>query len=154
MVLFLCVWGEAANLRHAPECLAFLFHKCLAFLFHKLAKSAADGTAQAPPSWAEEEDEAEAQHAGAAKGLAEGAVEGPGEGEGEGQTGSGAGEGGGERKDVGGEGASIKQPASGDEAALGRTRFLRHVVRPLYEVAAVLFKEEARADAFLERGTK
>jgi callose synthase len=27
MLLFLLIWGEAANLRHMPECLCFLFHK-------------------------------------------------------------------------------------------------------------------------------
>lgn len=29
MLLFLLIWGEAANLRHMPECLCFLFHKTM-----------------------------------------------------------------------------------------------------------------------------
>jgi callose synthase len=29
MLLFLLIWGEAANLRHLPECLCFLFHKTM-----------------------------------------------------------------------------------------------------------------------------
>lgn len=29
MLLFLLIWGEAANLRHLPECLCFLFHKIM-----------------------------------------------------------------------------------------------------------------------------
>jgi len=28
LMLWFCIWGEAANLRHLPECLCFLFHKC------------------------------------------------------------------------------------------------------------------------------
>ena len=28
VVLWFCIWGEAANLRHLPEALCFLFHKC------------------------------------------------------------------------------------------------------------------------------
>ena len=27
LVLYFCIWGEGANLRHMPECLAFLYHK-------------------------------------------------------------------------------------------------------------------------------
>ena len=27
MVLYFCVWGEAANVRHMPECLCYLYHK-------------------------------------------------------------------------------------------------------------------------------
>lgn len=27
LVLYFCIWGEAANLRHMPECIAFLYHK-------------------------------------------------------------------------------------------------------------------------------
>lgn len=29
IVLWLCIWGEAANLRHMPECLCFLYHKMM-----------------------------------------------------------------------------------------------------------------------------
>jgi callose synthase len=29
MLLFLLIWGEAANIRHMPECLCFLFHKTM-----------------------------------------------------------------------------------------------------------------------------
>uniref|UniRef100_A0A7S1UZ62 1,3-beta-glucan synthase n=2 Tax=Grammatophora oceanica TaxID=210454 RepID=A0A7S1UZ62_9STRA len=29
LVLWFCVWGEAANLRHMPECLWFLYHKMM-----------------------------------------------------------------------------------------------------------------------------
>lgn len=29
MLVFLLIWGEAANLRHLPECLCFLFHKTM-----------------------------------------------------------------------------------------------------------------------------
>eukprot|EP00594_Rhizosolenia_setigera_P001547 CAMPEP_0178945756 /NCGR_PEP_ID=MMETSP0789-20121207/3908_1 /TAXON_ID=3005 /ORGANISM="Rhizosolenia setigera, Strain CCMP 1694" /LENGTH=2019 /DNA_ID=CAMNT_0020625675 /DNA_START=629 /DNA_END=6688 /DNA_ORIENTATION=+ len=29
LVLFFCVWGEAANVRHMPECLWFLYHKMM-----------------------------------------------------------------------------------------------------------------------------
>ncbi|GKZ01468.1 hypothetical protein MPSEU_001097400 [Mayamaea pseudoterrestris] len=29
LVLFFCVWGEASNLRHVPECLWFLYHKMM-----------------------------------------------------------------------------------------------------------------------------
>lgn len=29
MLIFLLIWGEAANLRHLPECLCFLFHKVM-----------------------------------------------------------------------------------------------------------------------------
>lgn len=29
LVLWLCVWGEASNLRHMPECLWFLYHKMM-----------------------------------------------------------------------------------------------------------------------------
>ena len=25
--LYLLIWGEAANLRHVPECICFLFHQ-------------------------------------------------------------------------------------------------------------------------------
>ncbi len=28
-LLYLCIWGEAANLRHMPECLCFLYHKTM-----------------------------------------------------------------------------------------------------------------------------
>jgi callose synthase len=27
LVLYFCIWGEGANLRHMPECLCFLYHK-------------------------------------------------------------------------------------------------------------------------------
>ena len=27
IVLYFCIWGEGANLRHTPECLCFLYHK-------------------------------------------------------------------------------------------------------------------------------
>ena len=29
LVLFFCLWGEASNLRHMPECLWFLYHKTM-----------------------------------------------------------------------------------------------------------------------------
>ena len=29
LVLWFCIWGEAANLRHMPECLWFLYHKMM-----------------------------------------------------------------------------------------------------------------------------
>ena len=29
LVLFFCIWGEASNLRHMPECLWFLYHKMM-----------------------------------------------------------------------------------------------------------------------------
>jgi callose synthase len=29
LVLFFCIWGEASNLRHVPECLWFLYHKMM-----------------------------------------------------------------------------------------------------------------------------
>ncbi|CAB1098159.1 GT48 [Ectocarpus sp. CCAP 1310/34] len=29
LMLWLCMWGEAGNLRHMPECLCFLFHKMM-----------------------------------------------------------------------------------------------------------------------------
>jgi len=29
LVLFFCVWGESANIRHMPECLWFLYHKMM-----------------------------------------------------------------------------------------------------------------------------
>ena len=29
MLVFLLVWGEAANLKHLPECLCFLYHKTM-----------------------------------------------------------------------------------------------------------------------------
>ena len=29
LVLFFCIWGEAANIRHMPECLWFLYHKMM-----------------------------------------------------------------------------------------------------------------------------
>ena len=29
LVLYFCVWGEASNLRHMPECLWFLYHKMM-----------------------------------------------------------------------------------------------------------------------------
>ena len=29
LVLFFCVWGEACNIRHMPECLWFLYHKMM-----------------------------------------------------------------------------------------------------------------------------
>ena len=30
LLLWLCVWGEAADLRHMPECLCFLYHSAAA----------------------------------------------------------------------------------------------------------------------------
>ena len=44
IMLFLLIWGEAANIRHMPECLCFLFHKMVEFLlitciFNRLEKS-------------------------------------------------------------------------------------------------------------------
>ena len=29
LVLFFCVWGEGANIRHMPECMWFLYHKMM-----------------------------------------------------------------------------------------------------------------------------
>lgn len=29
LVLFFCIWGEGANIRHMPECLCFLYHKMM-----------------------------------------------------------------------------------------------------------------------------
>ena len=29
LALFFCIWGEAANVRHMPEALCFLFHRCM-----------------------------------------------------------------------------------------------------------------------------
>ena len=29
LVLFFCIWGEASNIRHMPECLWFLYHKMM-----------------------------------------------------------------------------------------------------------------------------
>jgi callose synthase len=29
LVLWFCIWGESANLRHMPECLWFLYHKMM-----------------------------------------------------------------------------------------------------------------------------
>ena len=29
LMLWLCIWGEAGNLRHLPECLCFLYHKMM-----------------------------------------------------------------------------------------------------------------------------
>ena len=29
LVLFFCIWGEACNIRHMPECLWFLYHKMM-----------------------------------------------------------------------------------------------------------------------------
>lgn len=29
LMLWLCTWGEAGNLRHMPECLCFLYHKMM-----------------------------------------------------------------------------------------------------------------------------
>ena len=29
LLMFLLIWGEAANLRHMPECLCFLYHKTM-----------------------------------------------------------------------------------------------------------------------------
>ncbi|CAN0488223.1 unnamed protein product, partial [Laminaria digitata] len=28
-MMWLCMWGEAGNLRHMPECLCYLFHKMM-----------------------------------------------------------------------------------------------------------------------------
>jgi callose synthase len=30
LVLFFCIWGEGANIRHMPECMWFLYHKMMA----------------------------------------------------------------------------------------------------------------------------
>ncbi len=39
VLLYLCIWGEAANLRHMPECLCFLYHKTMQeFLLHRKNK--------------------------------------------------------------------------------------------------------------------
>jgi callose synthase len=36
IMLFMCIWGESANLRHMPECLCFLYHKMMQeFLVHR-----------------------------------------------------------------------------------------------------------------------
>ncbi|CAN0381419.1 unnamed protein product, partial [Phaeothamnion confervicola] len=29
IILWLCIWGEASNLKHMPECLCFLYHKMM-----------------------------------------------------------------------------------------------------------------------------
>lgn len=29
LVLYFCIWGEGANLRHMPECLWFIYHKMM-----------------------------------------------------------------------------------------------------------------------------
>ena len=29
LVLYFCIWGEGANLRHMPECVWFLYHKMM-----------------------------------------------------------------------------------------------------------------------------
>ena len=41
LVLYLCIWGEAANLRHVPEALCFLFHQMRAELWVAAAAPAA-----------------------------------------------------------------------------------------------------------------
>jgi callose synthase len=36
IMLWMCIWGEGANLRHMPECLCFLYHKMMQeFLVHR-----------------------------------------------------------------------------------------------------------------------
>ena len=39
LVLFFCVWGEASNIRHMPECLCFLFHKMMEEYNRSIASS-------------------------------------------------------------------------------------------------------------------
>lgn len=40
LVLFFCVWGEACNIRHMPECLWFLYHKMMEEYIMSVANSA------------------------------------------------------------------------------------------------------------------
>ena len=40
IALYLLIWGEAANLRHCPECLCFLFHQMRAELWRDVPASA------------------------------------------------------------------------------------------------------------------
>ena len=43
IALYLLIWGEAANLRHCPECLCFLFHQMRAELWRDVPASARPG---------------------------------------------------------------------------------------------------------------
>eukprot|EP00804_Cyclotella_cryptica_P006003 CCRYP_000253-RC/>CCRYP_000253-RC protein AED:0.05 eAED:0.05 QI:240/1/1/1/1/1/9/998/2010 len=43
LVLFFCVWGEACNIRHMPECLWFLYHKMMEEYTLSDQNSAANG---------------------------------------------------------------------------------------------------------------
>jgi len=43
LVLFFCVWGEACNIRHMPECLWFLYHKMMEEYGHANAQTNALG---------------------------------------------------------------------------------------------------------------
>ena len=46
--LYLLVWGEAANLRHVPECICFLFHQMRLELW---AGAAVSSNTNRPPGW-------------------------------------------------------------------------------------------------------
>ena len=48
IALYLLIWGEAANLRHVPECLCFLFHQMRLELW---AQAAVKSTTNRPPGW-------------------------------------------------------------------------------------------------------
>eukprot|EP00958_Prasinococcus_capsulatus_P024333 scaffold3772_cov390-Prasinococcus_capsulatus_cf.AAC.11 len=39
LVLYMCAWGEAANIRHMPECLCFIYHNLASELEEQLANS-------------------------------------------------------------------------------------------------------------------
>ena len=43
IALYLLIWGEAANLRHCPECLCFLFHQMRGELWRDVPASARPG---------------------------------------------------------------------------------------------------------------
>ena len=46
--LYLLIWGEAANLRHVPECICFLFHQMRLELW---AGAAVSAKTNRPPGW-------------------------------------------------------------------------------------------------------
>ena len=48
IALYLLIWGEAANLRHVPECICFLFHQMRLELW---AQAAVKSTTNRPPGW-------------------------------------------------------------------------------------------------------
>lgn len=49
LVLFFCVWGEACNIRHMPECLWFLYHKMMEEYSVSGIIAEQQGVTQAPP---------------------------------------------------------------------------------------------------------